>query len=101
MSWWSRLTLSLPLAIAATLNILGLIARPLHWRTEPIAGYCFLFATPWGWLLDNGWIGSVNSKWLDAVIAYAVILWIPAVLYSCCLWLLICAGRAVRRRLSP
>ena len=39
--------LALPFAAAAVLNVLVSIARPLHWRSEHIAGYCFLFATPW------------------------------------------------------
>jgi hypothetical protein len=97
MTWRGRLVLSLPFAVAATLNVLDVIARPLHWRGEHIDGYCFLFGTPWAWLLDNGWIGSVSSKWLEDVIAYSIILWIPALLYSDCLWLVIWASKAVVR----
>ena len=100
MTWRGRLALSIPFVVAATLNVLDIIARPLHWRAEHIDGYCFLFGTPWGWLLDNGWIGAVDSKWLDAVIAYLVILWIPALLYSGCLWLVFWASRAVVRRVQ-
>jgi hypothetical protein len=99
MTWRGRLVLSVPFVIAATLNVLDIIARPLHWRAEHIDGYCFLFGTPWGWLLDNGWIGSVNSKWLDGAIAYSVILWIPALLYSGCLWLVIWSRSVVVRYL--
>jgi hypothetical protein len=98
MTWRGRLVLSLPFAVAATLNVLDIIARPLHWRGEHIDGYCFLFLTPWGWLLDNGWIGSVNSKWVGEVIAYLIILWIPALLYSVSLWMVIRASKAVVRR---
>jgi hypothetical protein len=43
MAWARRLVLALPFAIAALLNVLVKIARPLHWRSEHIAGYCFLF----------------------------------------------------------
>ena len=98
MTWRGRLLLSLPFVVAATLNVLDIIARPLHWRGEHIDGYCFLFLTPWAWLLDNGWIGSVNSKWLDEVIAYLIILWIPALLYSVSLWIVIRASKALVRR---
>lgn len=48
----------------------------------------FLFLTPWVWLLDHVAI-EANNKWLDEIIAFTIILWIPAVLYSACLWLLI------------
>jgi hypothetical protein len=95
MTWRGRLVLTFPFAVAATLNVLDIIARPLRWRSEHIDGYCFLFGTPWAWLLDNGWIGSASSKWLEGVIAYSIILWIPAFLYSACFWLVIRASKAV------
>jgi hypothetical protein len=98
MTWRGRIVLGIPFAIAATLNLLAFTARPLHWNVERIGGYCFLFGMPWLWLLDNGWIGSVSSKWLETVIAYSIILWVPALLHSACLWLVIWASKAVRRR---
>lgn len=98
MTWRGRLALSFPIIVAATLNVMDIVARPLHWRGERIDGYCFLFGAPWDWLLDNGWIGSVNSKWLDEVIAYLFILWVPALLYSGCLFMVIWASRTVVRR---
>jgi len=89
MAWASRLVLAFPFAVAVVLNVLCNIARPLHWRSEHVAGYAFLFATPWGWLLDRGWFGPFDSRWLDALMAYLILLWIPALLYSACLWLLL------------
>lgn len=94
MAWARRLVLALPFAIAAVLNVLVKIARPLHWRSEHIAGYCFLFATPWGWLLDRGWLGSFASRWL-----VLLLLWIPALLYSGCLWLLMRVSRVAIGRM--
>ena len=34
-------------------------------------------------------IGNVHNRSLEALFGYAVVLWIPAVLYSACLWLLV------------
>jgi hypothetical protein len=82
-----RVTLALPFAVAGLLNVLVNIARPLHWRSEHIAGYAFLFYTPWAWLLDRDWFGNVHSRWVESLLTYAVLLWIPALLYSACLWL--------------
>ena len=98
MTWRGRMVLGIPFAIAATLNLLDIIARPLHWRGEHIDGYCFLFMTPWGWLLDHVAI-EAHNRWLNDIIAFTIILWIPALLYSACLWLLIWASKTVVRRL--
>ncbi len=84
-----RLLVASPFAIAFVLNVLMLAADRLYWRRERIAGYGFLFARPWGWVLDRNWFGNVHNRWLAALIGYAVILWIPALLYSGCLWLLL------------
>jgi hypothetical protein len=88
MAWATRLVLALPFAIAAVLNVLINVARPLHWRSEHVAGYCFLFGAPWSWLLDHGWFGPFDSRWL-----IVILLWVPAVLYSACLWLLVRVSR--------
>lgn len=90
----------LPFAGAALLNVLVCIARPPHWRTEHVAAYFFLFGAPWAWLLDRGWFGSLDSRWLQTLMGYLVILWIPALLYSGCLWLLlrVLGTRAGRER---
>jgi len=87
MDWARRLLLGLPMAIGAVLNVLMVVADRFHLHRERIAGYGFLFATPWAWLLDRGWFGNLHNRWLQALIGYAVILWIPAMLYSVCLWL--------------
>lgn len=94
MSWRGRILLIFPFVVAGILNTLVIIARPLHWRTEHVAGLFFLFATPWAWLLDRGWVGSVNNKWLEAAVVYSLVLWVPALLYSGCIWLVMWASRA-------
>lgn len=88
MSWPKRLLLVSPFAVAAVLTALMIVANRLHLRNEQIAGLAFLFGTPWAWLLDHGWFGNVQSRWAESLISYAVMLWIPALLYSACLWLL-------------
>jgi hypothetical protein len=89
MLWIRRFLITLPLAIAAVLNVLVIAADRLHLHREHIAGFGFLFATPWAWLLDHpSWFGNVHNRSLMALIGYALFLWIPAALYSGCLWLL-------------
>jgi hypothetical protein len=96
MSWPKRLLLISPFAVAAVLTALIIIADRLHLRSEHIAGFAFLFGAPWAWLLDHGWFGNVQSRGAESLITYAVILWIPALLYSACLWLLL-RGLGVRK----
>ena len=99
MIWIKRALLALPFGIAAALNLLAIIARPMHWHTEHIAGYGFLFATPWAWLIDHDWFGRINRKWLETLTTYFLILWVPAFLYSSCLCVVF---RLLRRtRQSP
>lgn len=85
--WVRRILLLLPFVIAAVLNLLVVVARPMQWRSEHIAGYAFLFGTPWAWLTDHDWFGRMNNRWLENLITLLLILWIPAFLYSACLWL--------------
>jgi hypothetical protein len=99
MSWAKRLLVSLPFVMALTLNILTVAAVRLHWYREHIYGYCFLFATPWAWLLDRILLfGNVHNRWFAPLIGYVVILWIPATLYSGCLWLLLVGSRMLAAR---
>src|SRR5215831_19802552 len=86
MTWARRTLVAAPFAIATVLTLLIGFAHRLHLHSEHVAGYGFLFSTPWAWLLDHNWFGNVHSRWLQSLIGYAVILWIPAVLYSACLW---------------
>ena len=79
MFWTRRLLLSLPFAVAAVLTVLVTLADRLHLNLERVAGYGFLFATPWAWLLNRGWLAGFHPL--------IVVLWIPAVLYSSFLWL--------------
>ncbi len=88
MMWIKRFSLALPFAISFVLTVLVAFGDSFHLRMERIAGYGFAFGTPWAWLLDRGWFGVVHNQWLDSVLVYAVVLWIPALLYSTCLWLL-------------
>jgi hypothetical protein len=65
----------------------------LAWRAH--RGLRFLFVTPWAWLIDHDWFGRINDRWLETLTTYLLILWIPALLYSGCFWLLF---RALRLR---
>ncbi len=87
MIWIKRLILAVPFLIAAVLTVLVSFVDQFHLRREHTAGYCFLFGAPWAWLLDHDWFGSDHSRWINSLIGYAVLLWIPALLYSFCLWL--------------
>ena len=87
MVWGRPLFIAFPFIIAAILTVLINTVDRVH--LQRVSGYGFLFAAPWAWLLDRGWFGgwfgSVHSRWGQVLIAYAVILWIPALLYSVCL----------------
>jgi hypothetical protein len=85
MSSTKRLLLALPLGIAAVLNILLLSVNRQH--GQHVAGFCFLFLAPWAWLLDHRWFGAIHNRWLHDLLGYTQLLWIPAALYSCCIWL--------------
>ena len=89
MSWSKRLLLASPFAVAVALTVLMIVVDRLHLRSEHIAGFAFLFGAPWAWLLDHDWFGNLHSRWAESLITYAVILWIPALLYSACLWLIL------------
>jgi hypothetical protein len=94
-----RLVLTAPFAVAAVLTALGITADRLHLHREHIAGYCFLFFAPWAWLLDRGWFFPESySRFVSAMVDYSVLLWIPAVLYSICFWLLFRAFQSVALR---
>jgi len=96
MIWLKRLLLAFPFAVAAAMTVLMTGTDRFHLRREHVAGFAFLFGVPWGWLLDHDWFGNVHSRWAESLRSYAVILWIPALLYSACLWLLL-RGVGVRK----
>ena len=73
-------------------------ADRLQLHREHIAGYGFLFATPSIWLLDSMRFRNVHNGWLTPLLGYVLVLWIPAVLYSGCLWLLLAGLKAVAAR---
>lgn len=90
MRWCRRGILALPFLVAASLNVLVCFADNLHLRIEHFAGLGFLFAAPWGWLLEHDWyFGHHPAQWVDNVVSYVAVLWIPALLYALSLWLLI------------
>ena len=87
--WLKRILLAAPLAAATALTVLMSSADYFHLHAERIAGYGFLFGTPWAWLLDHDWFGNIHSRLAQSLISYAVVLWIPALLYFACLWFLL------------
>lgn len=89
MIWPKRLLPAFPFVVAAALNVLITVADLFHLGREHIAGFAFLFGAPRAWLLDHDWFGNLRSQSLETLITYAVILWIPALLYSACLWLIL------------
>jgi hypothetical protein len=108
MAWFRRILLTVPFAIAAVLNVLALNADRFHLHREHVAGYGFLFAAPWAWLLDRVWIPDYHHHRMRLLFGYAIILWIPALLYSGCLWLLlrglaqlVNVGRPARKGTQP
>lgn len=100
MVWAKRFFLTLPFLIAAVLSTLMLVADRFHLYRERIAGYGFLFGSPWAWLIELfGVPNLLHHRRLAIVMGYALVLWVPAALYSGCLWLLLYAiGYASNRR---
>src|SRR5689334_13370680 len=88
---------ALPFFTAAGLTIAISLADRMGWNLEKVAGYGFLFGTPWASILDRNLLGDVHSRWLQSVMLYAVILWVPALLYAACLSLLLHFGFRIRR----
>jgi hypothetical protein len=99
MTWARRMLVALPLALAFILNTLMVAAIHLGWYRERIAGYGFLFATPWLWAFDPVCFRNGN-RLLGPFIGYAVVLWIPAVLYSGYLWLFLVTIKGIAARLA-
>ncbi len=100
-SWTNRLLVAVPFAIAALLNALMLGVEHLHLRLDYIARYGFVFSGPWVWLVNVGDItnrSNIQNRWLGGFITYVALLWIPAVLYSVCVWLLLVVLRIAARR---
>ena len=93
-----RLVLAIPFLIAAILTLLGSLVDWLHLSREHTAGYAFLFSAPWGWVIDHIWFGTMPIRWVDQVVGYVMVLWVPAFLYSLCLWGLLRGISAVTRR---
>ncbi len=60
--------------------------RQSHGYCEHIGGYGFLFAAPWDWILER--ISFLPPLIHQPILGYGLVLWLPAALYSGCLWLL-------------
>ena len=101
-SWKNRLLIAVPFAIAALLNAIMVGVEHFHLRLNYIARYWIVFSGPWAWLVDFADITNrlnVQSRWLRGFITYVDLLWIPAVLYSICVWLLLVILSIATRRL--
>jgi len=94
-----RLILAIPFFVAGVLTLLGSVGNQLGLNQKHIAGYAFLFGTPWGWLIDHLWFGTISNRWINQVVSYVVVLWIPALLYSLCMWCLFVGFSSVARHL--
>jgi hypothetical protein len=85
-----RLLIGFPIIIAAALTLLMFSADYFHLaRREHFAGYGFLFASPWAWLIDELAVHQTHNRTLESVVTYIELLWIPALLYSVSLGLLV------------
>ncbi len=80
----------------------------LHLRLAYIARYGFVFSGPWSRFVGLADITNrlnVQNRWLGGFIWYVALLWIPALLYSVCVWLLLVvlgiAGRRLLNHLDP
>jgi hypothetical protein len=101
-SWTTRLFVSVPFAIAALLNAVMLGVEHLHLRLAYIARYGFAFTGPWTWFVNLAGITNrlnIQNRWLGGFIWYVALRWIPALLYSVCVWLLLLVLRIAGRRL--
>jgi hypothetical protein len=102
MGLTKRLLIAVPFALAALLNALMLGVEHLHLRLDYIARYGFVFSAPWVWLVNAADIANrlnFQNRWLGGFITYVALLWIPALLYSVCVWLLLVVLRIAARRL--
>ncbi len=103
-SWTNRLLVAVPFAVAALLNAVMVGVEHFHLRLNSIARYGFVFSGPWAWIVNVADITNrlnVHNRWLGGFIAYVALLWIPAVLYSASVWLLLVVlGVAARRLLN-
>lgn len=50
MIWARRILLTVPFAVASVLTVLIAFADRLHISLQRVAGYGFLFGTPWAWI---------------------------------------------------
>jgi len=101
MKWFMRTLLTIPFAVAALLNILSVAAIPLRLNSEHIGSRIFLFAAPWSWLLDLLWMPDRHHHRLQMFFGYAILLWVPALLYSTCIWLLFVGFAKMKRVVGP
>jgi hypothetical protein len=66
LTWLRRILLAVPFATATVLTFLISFADRFHLRSQRIAGYGFLFGTPWAWLLERNWRQISIARIIDA-----------------------------------
>jgi hypothetical protein len=97
-----RLALALPFTIALVLNLASILAHRFQWNPQEVSRFGFLFAVPWGWLLDELPLPPPgNHTLISLAITYGIVLWIPAALYAGSLWLLLAAIKSIVVRRPP
>jgi hypothetical protein len=89
MRWAKRILLPIPFVMAAVLNCLMWASDHYRWQGQHAWRYAFLFAMPWARLLGEIWVPSPRSHVFQVLLAYALVLWIPAALYCGCLWIVL------------
>jgi hypothetical protein len=77
-----------PFVVAAVLNLLVSIARPIDWHTEHVAGYCLLFWTPRAWAPRSRMGFGTQSRTVNTILVSPPLLLIPAALYAGCLFMI-------------
>jgi hypothetical protein len=101
ISWTNRLLVAVPIAVAAWLNAVMVGVDHFRLRLDLIARYGFAFSGPWAWIVNVADITNrlnVQNGCLRGFITYVAILWIPAVLYSVFVCLLLLVIEVAARR---
>ena len=104
---WQNRTKSKQKRIVARGSWLPGSIRTSNRESQHIAGYAFLFETPWIWIVGHIWFGFLYGisrghihNWMRESLGYLTFLCIPAALYSASLWLVLTGIQIVRTRYS-
>jgi hypothetical protein len=87
--WLKARLLAFPFAIAGALNLLMWVSDRYHWHGALVSHYAFFFGLPWARLLGEIWVPNPRSHFLQALLGYALVFWIPAALYCGCVWIVL------------